>query len=304
MIFRDVIIGFKEYKKNFVKPTTYSAYLTTIKNHIEPYFGDFENTIHEKELQKFVLLKSQRYSKRYVKDVVTTLKTILKFARKNDIFDYPEYNIEYPNNFDAKEMITLTKDQCIELKSYLMDNFSFRNLGILIALTTGVRIGEICGLKWGDINFETKTIRIQRTVQRIVVNHDGKLDRGKNTKLHIGSAKTKTSNRTIPLDNDVVKIAKSLNNIVSNDNYIVSNSAKPIDSRVFREYQKRLFAKLNLPKLRFHDIRHTFATICIQNKVDIKTVSSILGHSDVSITLNTYTHPSIDDKRSAINNLF
>ena len=304
MIFRDVIMEFKEYKKSFVKPTTYSAYMTTIKNHIEPYFGDFENTIHEKELQKFVLLKSQRYSKRYVKDVVTTLKTILKFARKNDIFEYPEYNIEYPNNFDAKEMITLTKDQCVVLKSHLMDNFSFRNLGILIALTTGVRIGEICGLRWGDINFETKTIRIQRTVQRIVVNHDGKLDRGKNTKLHIGSAKTKTSNRTIPLDNDVVKIAKSLNNIVSNDNYIVSNSVNPIDSRVFREYQKRLFAKLNLPKLRFHDIRHTFATICIQNKVDIKTVSSILGHSDVSITLNTYTHPSIDDKRSAINNLF
>ena len=150
-----------------------------------------------------------------------------------------------------------------------------------MALYTGIRIGEICALKWKDINFKNNTIIINKTLQRIYIK-----EQNKNTsKIIISSPKT-----------------KYLLNIKTDDNdYIIKGTIKYIETRSYRTYFNKLLNKLNIRKVNFHVLRHTFATNCIIAGIDCKTVSELLGHSSVNITLNLYVHPKIEEKMKCIN---
>lgn len=167
----------------------------------------------------------------------------------------------------------------------------------MIALYTGVRIGELCGLKWSDIDLSAKTIRIERTVQRIRVS--GKANR---TELIVSTPKSHTSVRMIPLPVFLVHMLKAFK--PSNlDAFVITGDAKLPDPRTMQYRFKTLLIKNGIRTLNFHLLRHLFATNCVELGFDVKTLSEILGHSSVEITLNRYVHSSIERKRQCMDML-
>lgn len=183
-----------------------------------------------------------------------------------------------------------------KITAYALENPSTKNIGILITVCSGMRIGEICALKWEDIDFGKNVIHVDGTIQRI---YDPEI---KKTRLVYSLPKTVSSNRYIPISKNIVKMLKDFRKVSKPDYYVCSGSVKPIEPRTFRDYYKRfILKKVGIDHvIKFHGLRHTFASLLIESKADVKTVSTVLGHSDVSTTLNVYCHPSDESKKKAI----
>lgn len=303
MTFKELSHEWIEYKEMFVKESSMSAYSLLLENHLIPHFGEYKIEIPENDVQKFVLAKIKGgLSKKTTNDILIVLKMILKFGKKQKVFDYTPYeDIVFPTENVQKQLDVLTVAQIGVLIDHLRENFSFRNLGILMAISTGMRIGEVCAMQWKDIDLDRKVVVVSKTIQRVYIV---KKDQPRKTKLILDEPKTSASNREIPLSPDLIKILTPLFKIVNPEYFILTNEPKPTEPRTYRNYYLGLMASLELPPLKFHGLRHSFATRCINAGVDIKTVSVLLGHSDVSTTLNVYTHPDLDQKRSAITKLF
>lgn len=296
----EIIKLWENDKKLYVKKSTYSAYLLLIENHINPYFADKEQ-ITEENVQKFVLTELKKgLSQKSIKDIIIVLKMILKFAVKQKLLAYNEIEIKFPTVGEKTDLEVLNKNDHKKIINYLQENFTFKNLGIYICLSTGMRIGEICGLLWSDIDVESGIIKVRRTVQRIYVI-DGET---RHTEILIDTPKTKNSIRDIPMTTELYKIIKPLKKVVNNDFYVITNEAKPTEPRTYRNYYERLIKRLGVPKLKFHGLRHSFATRCIESKCDYKTVSVILGHSNISTTLNLYVHPNMEQKKKCIDQMY
>lgn len=183
---------------------------------------------------------------------------------------------------------------------YVKNHLTFRNLGILITLSSGLRIGEVCALKWSDIDLEKGVIHVRRTIQRIYVIENGT----RKTQVLIDTPKTKGSNREIPMTKTLINMIKPLKKIVNDDFFILTNDEKPTEPRTYRSYYFLFMEKLGLPLVKFHCLRHSFATRCIESNADYKTVSVLLGHANISTTLNLYVHPNDEQKKKVINNVF
>ena len=280
-------------KKQFVKESTYATYRMIIKNHVNSFFEDKVN-ITEEELQEFVLKKLDgNLSEKTVKDIVIVIKMVLNFSIKRNFIDRYNFDITFPARSKKNIVEVLSKNDQKKLMNYLKSNFTFKNLGIIICLSTGLRIGELCALTWGDIDLSNGILKINKTIQRI---YDIESD-FKRTKLIIDEPKTKESNREIPLSNDIMKIVKPIIKLLNSDYYILSNDIKPLEPRTYRNYFKNILDILNIKYIKFHGLRHTFATRCIESNADCKTVSVILGHANINTTLNLYVHPNNDQKR-------
>ena len=183
---------------------------------------------------------------------------------------------------------------------YVKENFTFRNLGVYVCLSTGMRIGEICGLKWSDINLSAETISVNRTIERIYIIDEGK----RHTELIISTPKTQNSIREIPMNRELLKLIRPFKKVMNDDFFVLTNEAKPTEPRTYRNYYKQLLKQLNIPDLKFHGLRHSFATRCIESQCDYKTVSVILGHANISTTLNLYVHPNMEQKKKCIDKMF
>lgn len=296
----EIIKLWENDKKLYVKKSTYSAYLLLIENHINPYFADKEQ-ITEEDVQEFVLTKLRKgLSQKSIKDIIIVLKMILKFAVKQKLLAYNEIEIKFPTVGEKTDLEVLNKNDHKKIINYLQENFTFKNLGIYICLSTGMRIGEICGLLWSDIDVENGIIKVRRTVQRIYVIDE----KTRHTEILIDTPKTKNSIRDIPMTTELYKIIKPLKKVVNNDFYVITNEAKPTEPRTYRNYYEGLIKRLGIPKLKFHGLRHSFATRCIESKCDYKTVSVILGHSNISTTLNLYVHPNMEQKKKCIDQMY
>lgn len=289
----------KEDKKKYVKKSTYAAYVLLIQNHIAPSFGD-DLMVTEEKVQEFVLEKLQSgLSEKTVKDILIVLKMILKYGDKNGFTKYKQIDILFPTSTTKKELDVLTKSDQKKVMNYLRDNFTFRNLGIFICLNTGMRIGEICGLKWENVDTDLGVIRVRKTLQRIYILDEGE----KHTELLLDTPKTANSIRDIPMSNELLKVLKPIKKVVNDDFFVLSNDTKPIEPRTYRNYYKKLLKELGIEELKFHGLRHSFATRCIESNSDYKTVSVLLGHSNISTTLNLYVHPNYEQKKKCINKM-
>lgn len=295
-----IIELWKADKRLYVKKSTYSAYLLLIENHIRPYFSEKEE-ITEEDIQKFVLNELKNgLSQKTIKDIIIVLKMIMKFGVKQKFLVHNEIDIKFPTIGEKTDLEVLSKNDHKKIINYLQENFTFKNLGIYICLSTGMRIGEICGLLWSDIDMDSGVIKVRRTVQRIYIIDEGK----RHTEILIDAPKTKNSIRDIPMTTELYKVIKPLKKIVNDNYFVVTNDIKPTEPRTYRNYYTRLIKKLNIPKLKFHGLRHSFATRCIESKCDYKTVSVILGHSNISTTLNLYVHPNIEQKKKCIDQMY
>ena len=162
-----------------------------------------------------------------------------------------------------------------------------------------MRIGEVCALKWEDIDIAQGVINISRTIERIYII-DGDIKR---TKLIISTTKTKNSIREIPLSKGLIRLLKPLKKVVDNSFYVLTNESSPTEPRTYRNYYKSVLLNLKIPLLKFHGLRHSFATRCIESHCDYKTVSVILGHANISTTLNLYVHPNLEQKKRCIDKM-
>lgn len=296
---REIAEAWKEYKRPYVKQSTMAAYVLILENHILPEFGD-NDSLHEHEVQAFVLKKIERgLSVKSVKDILIVLKMVMKFGVKNERMKHYEWDIKYPANNQPKELEVLSVANHKKILDYVQHNFTFMSLGIYISLSTGLRIGEICALKWSDINVADGTISVQRTIERIYVVEGEK----KHTQLVINTPKTMNSCREIPMSKELLAMVKPMKKVVNGDFYVLTNEDKPTEPRTYRNYYDRLMEKLDIPKLKYHGLRHSFATRCIEAGCDYKTVSVLLGHANISTTLNLYVHPNMEQKKRCINKM-
>ena len=283
----------KEEKKKYVKKSTYAAYQLLIQNHIKPYFGDLYE-VNEEKVQQFVFDKLDAdLSEKTIRDIIIVLKMILKFGIKNGYLEYVQIDAKFPSKQEKKDLDVLSKADQKKFMEHLRNNFTFKNLGIFICLSTGMRIGEICGLRWCDVDTVEGVIKVRHTLQRIYII-EGET---RHTELLLDTPKTANSVRDIPMSSELLKMLKSLNKVVNENYYVISNDIKPIEPRTYRNYYKKLCKQLDIPELKFHGLRHSFATRCIESKADYKTVSVLLGHSNISTTLNLYVHPNKEQKK-------
>ena len=297
---REIATAWKEYKRPYVKQSTMAAYVLILENHILPYFGDCD-ALHEQAVQAFVLQKLERgLSIKTVKDILIVLKMVMKFGVKNEWMIYYEWDIKYPTTSTNKELEVLSVGNHRKILNHIQSHFTFTGLGIYISLSTGLRIGEICALKWSDINVVEGTITVSRTIERIYIIEGEK----KHTELVINTPKTKNSCREIPMSKELLTMIKPLKKVVNDDFYVLTNDERPTEPRTYRNYYNGLMVKLGIPKLKYHGLRHSFATRCIEAGCDYKTVSVLLGHSNISTTLNLYVHPNMEQKKRCITKMF
>lgn len=286
----------KADKKQYVKKSTYAAYALLIQSHLLPELGE-QDEISEESVQSVVNQKLESgLSQKTVRDILVVLKMILRFGAKRGYWPSRQIDIIFPTERERQDIEVLTLANQRQLMSYVKEHFTFLNLGIFICLNAGLRIGEVCALQWDDIDVASGVIRISKTIQRIYLV-DGQ---EKYTELIIDRPKTKNSIREIPMTRDLLALVRPLKKIVRGDFYVLTNAAEPTEPRTYRTYFNKLQQQLGLPKMRFHGLRHSFATRCIESKCDYKTVSVLLGHSNISTTLNLYVHPNLEQKKKCI----
>jgi integrase len=294
-----VIDLWKNDKKQYVKKSSFSAYMLLIENHLLPTFGE-QVSIEESDVQKFVFKKlDEGLSQKTIKDILIVLKMILKFGVKRNLLEYQQFDIQFPTERENPEIEVLSKVNQKKIMTYVQAHFTFKNLGIHICLSAGIRIGEICALTWENVDTDTGIISIRKTIQRIYIVEGN----NRHTELVLDTPKTKNSIREIPMSRDLLKMLKPIKKVVNDSFYVLTNEAKPTEPRTYRNYYKKLMKELDIPELKFHGLRHSFATRCIESKCDYKTVSVILGHSNISTTLNLYVHPNLEQKKKCIDQM-
>lgn len=293
---REIAAAWKVYKRPYVKQSTMAAYVLILENHTLPAFGE-NDSLPEQRVQAFVLQKIESgLGVKSVKDILIVLKMVMKFGVKNEWMNYYEWDIKYPTSSANKELEVLSVSNHKKILNHIQSHFTFTGLGIYISLSTGLRIGEICALKWSDINVTDSTITVSRTIERIYLIEGEK----KHTELVISTPKTKNSCREIPMSKELLAMIKPLKKVVNDDFYVLTNDEHPTEPRTYRNYYNGLMTKLDIPKLKYHGLRHSFATRCIEAGCDYKTVSVLLGHSNISTTLNLYVHPNMEQKKRCI----
>ena len=250
--------------------------------------------------QEFVLKKIKNgLSAKSVKDILVVLRMIMSFGDRSGAWKYERWRIKFPTERAMLRMEILDIENHRRLLQHLQEQPSLQNLGIYMSLTTGMRIGEICALKWADIDLSAGIISVRRTIERIYTIENGV----RHTELVIGSPKTPRSNRQIPITGDLSALLLSLRASASENDYVLTGNERPTEPRTYRNHYDRLLKRLGIPHIKFHGLRHSFATRCIESECDYKTVSAILGHSDIRTTLNLYVHPNMEQKKRCIDKM-
>lgn len=289
-------------KKMTVKPSTYANYSRLLNDHIIPALGNLKyESLDKSDINKYIskLAESGRkdgkggLSVSMTRDIIKALRAIAKFAQ----LEYGLKNIcdgiTVPKIKKA-ESKTLTDNERKRLEKYLIDNICLCNVSILLCLYTGLRIGELCGLQWKDIDFRRGCLTVCKTVQRI------SLGNGK-TVISIDTPKTDSSARVVYIPLFIIEMLKKFRQ--KPDIFVLSNRIKPTEPRTLQHKFKRILNNCKIGDISFHALRHTYATMCVEKQFDIKTLSELLGHSDVKITLNTYVHSSEKLKRKYVKRL-
>lgn len=299
LTFKQISTLWKDEKRNFVKRSTMSAYILILENHLLPIFGEMEQ-IEEQQVQTFVINKlNAGLSQKSVKDMLIVLKMVTRYGAKHGSFSHPDWDIKYPTEQSSKELPVLSISHQRKLMTHVTENFTFKNLGVLLCLHSGMRIGEVCALKWKDIDVANGVIFVSKTLERLyVVDGDHK-----HTELVVSTPKTKNSHREIPMTKELIRLIKPLKAIVNSDFYVLTNESKPTEPRTYRNYYKKLLKSLDIPEIKFHGLRHSFATRCIESQCDYKTVSVILGHANIATTLNLYVHPNMEQKKKCLDKM-
>lgn len=284
----ELIYSWLCYGKIKNKKSTYDKYSYIMEKHIKNGIGEIRlKNLTSVQVNQFLNDKFKNYSASYVKTMAIIIKSAIDYGHKEQLAELPNIQVNMPFS-PKKEVNILGLDEQRQLESYIKNNQSLTALGIMLSLYAGLRIGEVCALRWNNIDFKNRIITVDSTIVRI---------KNENNKwiYKVGPPKTTYSKRDIPITNNLYQLltAEFRNN---KSPYIISNQESFLNIRTFEYRYHKLLKDADLYPHNFHTFRHTFATRCIESGVDIKTLSEVLGHSSVSFTLNTYVHPSFQEK--------
>lgn len=295
--FEELSAEWLEVKKHTIKQSTYYKYAYCIDKYLKKEFANFK----KKDLERYDYINitnklTKELSPKSVKEILNILKSILKYSNqkydtniKVDLIVSPKVHV--------KEISVFTNKEVNRLEKYCLKKNSLRSLGILICLNTGLRIGEICALKWKNIDLEKRVIHIKKTLQRVYTLE-------KKTEVIIDRSKTESSIRDIPMSDKIYNILKKEYNKQNPENFFLTGKDKKyIEPRNYQNIFKKILRDSKVKEYNFHVLRHTFATNCIKVGMDIKSLSEILGHSSVDVTLNRYVHSSYEMKNKYLQKL-
>lgn len=286
-------------KKKEVKESSYSNYSYMIRKYLIAELGDdtLEN-MDNRNYNEYVDELVQELSTKTVRDILVILKSILDYANENYGCHIKIKQIKVPK-VEQEPLTILSKQEQERLQNYCLKENSLKSIGIIICLNTGLRIGEICALKWINIDLEKREICIRNTLQRIYDENLGQ------TKIIIDKPKTRSSVWNIPISNKLYNILKELENQYNEDDFFLTGNSKLyIEPRIYRDYFKKVLKKSQIKTTyKFHILRHTVASNCIEVGMDTKSLSEILGHSTVEMTLNKYVHSSYERKKKFLEKL-
>jgi len=281
------------------KESTYCRYKGICENHILPFLGKYQiSKISTSLVEKFLSDKlcNEQLSATTVKLYLCVLKMIFSYANQEGCQTaccFSALNIQQ----SPKSMQILNLEEQNIFTKYLKRDMNAVKLGIYLCLCTGIRIGELCALKWKNISFANNTLCVTATMQRISSD-----DTEKKTKIIISPPKTIHSEREIPLTDSLMLLLKKYR--CEDEAYILTGKTDSfIEPRALQYHFKKYLNECGLENINFHVLRHTFATRCVEAGFEIKTLSEILGHSSVNITLNRYVHSSMEWKRSNMEKL-
>ena len=281
------------------KESTYCKYRNICEHHILPEFGCMNISFISAEIIENFLadkLNNQTLSAKTVNDILCVLKQIFYFAEESGVQIMCSFERIHIRQ-QKKEMRVLSCDEQRIFSEYLLNEMTLSKLGIYLSLYTGIRIGELCALKWENIDLKNRLIKISGTMQRIQTYEDDS-----KTKIVISEPKSHCSRREIPLPEFLCKVLKKFR--TADRCFLLSgDSEKIIEPRNLSYSFKKYVRECGLKDVNFHAMRHTFATRCVESGFDIKTLSEILGHSSVKITLDRYVHSSMELKRKNMEKL-
>lgn len=300
-LFSEIALEWLEHVQLQVKESTSNKYERILNKYILPVYGQkrteyITHDLIESECNRLLQYggkKENGLSPKTVSDILSVLRSILKFAEKKNhkiVRDGKSIQIKHHN--PQMRVFSIMEEK--RLYRYLCENVTPCNVGIMLCLFTGLRVGEVCALKWEDISFTEHTLHVHHTLQRI--SNREQTESGKKTKIVLTSPKSECSIRVIPLADDVEQLL--LNYRTSASGYVLTNDTfKFIEPRTMQNHFKRALRECNIEEANFHTTRHTFATRCIELGFDVKSLSEILGHATVNITMNRYVHPTMELKK-------
>ncbi len=305
ILFSEIANNWLDVVKQHHKESTYNKYRNLLHTYIYPTYKDtLFHVLTHNSLQKFCNHLLESSGQKHTMLSPNTVLTILTIIR--NIFCYAEKcGYHSPCNLNGitvkqpiKELTILSRLEQEKLCQYLCNNLSYRNFGILLCLYTGLRLGEICALQWNDISLEEKTLSVHNTLQRIQTPDD----LYHKTKIIHSVPKSKCSIRTIPLPSNIIEIIES--HFKGLYGYVLTGSEdKFVEPRTMQNHFKKVLKESNIRQVNYHVLRHTFATCCIEVGFDVKSLSEILGHANVNITMNRYIHPTMELKQKNMEKL-
>lgn len=285
-----------------VKESTYVKYCTMLEKHIKPRLGGYlVQALSSVIIEQFSheLLYEEELAPKTVKDILTMLHSVIKYTGKQFPESFPMIEMIYPK-VPKNEMRVLSKDEQTRLIQYLLDDMDECKFGVLLSLLTGMRIGEVCALRWENVSLSEQTIKVKSTMQRL---RDFSENSAGKTRVVISEPKSDTSARVIPLTEYAAKLCRTQWCNRPGAFVLTGDINRYIEPRTMQYKLERYTADCNLEGVHFHTLRHTFATRCVEVDFEIKSLSEILGHSSPRITLERYVHSSLELKRDNMNKL-
>ena len=302
VVYSDILDGWLRASKLKTKESTHARYSQLVRTHIKPHLGRYQlSRISTSKIEGFLeyLLSKGRLdgagglSPKTVTDILAIIKNTMEYARSQNIAVI--CNLEKLSvKGKEKEMRVLTPEEQDALAVVLVRNMDRYKFGVLLSLYTGIRIGELCALQWGDFETNLSTLTVRKTMQRVKNIDDVSSSK---TKIIITEPKSQSSVREIPLPPFLVEIAKSFQ--ANPEAFVLSGTiGQYVEPRTMQNRFQTYVKQSGIAAANYHSLRHSFATRCIELSFDIKTLSTILGHSSVNITLNRYVHSSMELKKA------
>ena len=283
------------YVQHDVKPSTFSSYYYKMNNYVLPMIKDVPlNELSLEHGKKILQNINGKLAKSTIHVIFRILNKCLNYAKKcGKIFSNPFSNLQLPKAKKTK-VSALTRSEQKKLMSTALAEKNGSGMPVLLALHSGMRIGEISALRWSDIDFDSGLIHVNNTYQRIGISQ-GK----QKTQLVFASSKTEASIRVIPIGRTLKKLLID-HKKGSTGEFVFSTNGQPCEPRLLTYHFHKIRLKADLSQIHFHQLRHTFATRCLESKGDISSVSALLGHASTQMTLDTYVNALLEQRYQVI----
>lgn len=288
-----------------VRESTYTRYHRIVEKYLFPRLGEQiltkmdQNYIDSlpEEILNTGGVNGSSLSPKTTTDILCVLKSIFKYG-KDKGYSVPSTDLLRCPRRNARLAGIVSEEHRVRLEQCVLERHDLTGLGILFTLFTGVRIGELCGLRWEDIDLENATVCVRRTVERIA---DLDPKSSARTKVVLSVPKTESSMRVIPIPEFLIEILLLYR--CDADCYLLTGNETYTEPHQYYIRYRKFLERNRIDKYSFHTLRHTFATRCVEEGFDPKTLSEILGHANVTTTMSVYVHPTIQQKRAQMERL-